>query len=132
MSQPTIVRDLMTADPVVIEPDSTVRDAWRIMKTRNFRHLPVMEGGKLIGILSNVDVGRLGATSPQILALTIRDAMNTEPVTIGPDEALEVAAAKMAVKKVTYLLVMKDDELLGIVTTYDLLDALARRLRGED
>ncbi len=128
----TPVRDLMTSDPVVIDPDSTVRDAWRIMKTKGFRHVPVVEGGKLVGSLSTGDVGRLGATSPQILALVIRDAMTKDPPTIGPDENVEVAAAKMALKKVNCLLVTEGDQLLGIITTYDLLDAFARRLRGDE
>jgi acetoin utilization protein AcuB len=132
MAKPTLVRDVMTADPVVIGPEGTVRDAWRTMKTQGFRHLPVVENGKVVGLLSNIDVGRLGATSPQILSLVIRDAMNLEPVTVAPDVSIEAAAAKMAVKKVNCLLVLEGEKLSGIVTTYDLLDALARRLRGEE
>ena|SRR5438067_776659 len=132
MGTTTKIREVMTADPISIDKESTVRDAWRTMKTRGFRHLPVVENGALIGILSTTDVGKLGAQVPTVMARLVGDAMTRDPLTIGEDETIEVAAAKMALKKISCLPVVTDGKLVGIVTTFDLLDALARRIRHEE
>ena len=117
---------------MVIDPQSTVRDGYRLMKTHGFRHLPVVEDGRLVGILSVTDVGKLGSQVPAVMTRIVADAMTRDPLTIGEEERIEVAAATMAVKKVNCLPVVRDGKLVGIVTTYDLLDALARRIRQEE
>jgi acetoin utilization protein AcuB len=124
------VRDVMTADPITVEPDGKVGAAYRTMKDGGFRHLPVVSGGKLVGIISTNDIGRLGGELPQIAERPVSDLMTADPITIGEDEPVEAAAATMALRKVNCLPVAVDGRLVGIVTTYDLLDALARRLRS--
>ena len=54
----TQVRDIMTPDPRVIEPSATVREAWATMKEGGFRHLPVVDAGRLVGVISITDIGR--------------------------------------------------------------------------
>lgn len=124
----TQVREVMTADPCVISPDETLERAWAVMNEEGCRHLPVVEGGQLIGILSMTDIGRLGATVPSLMARTVADSMTKTPFTVGPDEPLESAAAQMGLHKVNCLPVVAAGKLVGIITTYDLLDALARQL----
>jgi acetoin utilization protein AcuB len=125
----TRVADVMTPDPMVIEPEATVADAYNTMKSLGFRHLPVVRDKQLIGILSTNDVGRLGATVDEIMQRDVGSVMTPNPITIGPEEPIEKAAATMALRKVSCLPVVEGPDLVGIVTTYDLLDALARRLR---
>jgi acetoin utilization protein AcuB len=124
----TQVRDIMTPDPRVIEPGETVREAWATMKENGFRHLPVCSGGRLVGVISITDIGRLGATVPAILDRTVEQSMTPNPITMSPDEPIESAAAQMGLHKINCLPIVDGDKLVGIVTTYDLLDALVRRL----
>jgi acetoin utilization protein AcuB len=130
-SRPTVVREVMTADPMTIGPDATVGEAYGTMKNLGFRHLPVVQADKLVGIISTTDVGRLGAAVPELMAKKVSEAMTPNPRTISGDERIEAAAAQMALHKMNCLLVMGDGRLTGIVTTYDLLDALARQFRQE-
>ena len=125
----TRIEDIMTPDPMTLAPSALIREAYALMRQRWFRHVPIEEEGVLVGIISMTDIGRLGARVPEILATPIRDVMSTNLVTVKPEEAVEVAAATMAVRKINCLLVVVDAKLVGIVTTYDLLDALARSLR---
>ena len=125
----TCVADVMTPDPMVVEPEVTVEGAYGTMKSLGFRHLPVVRAGKLVGIISTNDIGRLGAMVPEILAREVGTVMTPNPFTIQPEEPIEKAAATMALRKVSCLPVMSGGALVGIVTTYDLLDALARRLK---
>jgi len=124
----TQVRDIMTPDPRVIEPGATVREAWATMKENGFRHLPVVDAGRLVGVISITDIGRLGATVPAILERTVGQSMTPNPMTMSPDEPIESAAAQMGLHKINCLPIVEGAKLIGIVTTYDLLDALVRRL----
>lgn len=126
------VEDVMTPDPLSLSPAQTVQDAYALMSQRDIRHVPVTDAGALVGLISLTDIGRLGARVPEILAKTLREAMTTKLVTIRPDEAVHVAAAKMATRKINCLPVVIGDKLVGIVTTYDLLDALTQQLSAPD
>jgi CBS domain-containing protein len=128
-ARPTTVEDVMTSDPLVMAPSARIEEAHALMKSRGFRHLPIVEGGKLVGIVSMTDIGRIGSTLPEVMARVIADVMTKSPSTIQPAERVEVAAAQMALRKINCLLVVSGEALVGIVTTYDLLDALARTLR---
>jgi acetoin utilization protein AcuB len=128
----TRVEEVMTPDPVTLGPDATVRDAYAMMAERGFRHVPIVDGDAIVGVISMTDIGRLGARVPEILAKTLRDVMSTNVLTIEAAESVDVAAAKMASRKIHSLLVIENGKLAGIVTTYDLLDALARRVRGQE
>ena len=125
------VEDVMTPDPMSLSPLQTVRDAYALMSERGFRHVPITDNGALVGLISLTDIGRLGARVPEILAKTLRDVMTTTLITIRPEEVVDVAAAKMATRKINCLPVVVDAKLVGIITTYDLLDALARRIREQ-
>lgn len=124
----TLVRDVMTSDPLVISPDETLERATAMMKEQGCRHLPVVDEGKLIGILSMTDIGRLGVTVPSLMARSVGASMTRDPHTVRPDEPIEGAAGQMGFYKVHCLPVVGGDKLVGIVTTYDLLDALVRHL----
>jgi acetoin utilization protein AcuB len=128
----TRVEEVMTPDPTTSHPSATVSDAYTLMSERGFRHVPIVDGEALAGVISMTDIGRLGAQIPEILNRTLADVMTKAVLTIGPEDAVDVAAAVMASRKINCLLVVENGKLVGIVTTYDLLDALARRLRGQE
>lgn len=128
----TRVEEVMTPDPLTLAPTALVRDAYAMMKEKGFRHVPIVEGDVLKGVISMTDIGKLGARIPEVLQMVIGDVMTTTLLTVGPNESVDVAAAKMASRKINCLPIVENDKLVGIVTTYDLLDALARRLRGDE
>lgn len=127
----TTVEEVMTPDPLTLLPTATVGDAYALMTERGFRHVPIVEAGLLLGVISMTDVGHLGAKVPEILAKPLHEVMSKKLVTVKPAETVASAAAMMASRKINSLLVVTGNQLVGIVTTYDLLDALARRVRGE-
>ena len=121
----------MTPDPLTLEPTATVGDAYALMKERGFRHVPIVEADLLLGVFSLTDVGHLGARVAEIMKTPLHEVMTKQLVTVKPGESIANAAATMASKKINCLLVTAGGRLQGIVTTYDLLDALARRVRGD-
>lgn len=123
------VEDVMTPDPMSLAPTATVGEAYALMKERGFRHVPVTEGELLLGLISLTDVGHLGAQVPEILARPLHEVMTKKLVTCKPDVTVGAAATMMASKKINCLLVVVAGQLAGIITTYDLLDALARSVR---
>ena len=126
----TTVEDVMTPDPTTLSPTATVRDAYELMTERGFRHVPIAEDEVLLGIVSMTDIGHLGAKVAEILARPLHEVMTKDLITVKRGERIEVAAALMASHKINCLLVRDGTRLAGIVTTYDLLDALARRVRA--
>jgi CBS domain-containing protein len=129
---PTCVEDVMTPDPMTLPPTATVGEAYTLMREHGFRHVPIAEGDLLLGIFSLTDVGHLGARITQIMQLPLHEVMSKNLVTCTPRESVAIAASTMASKKINCLLVVVDGKLAGIVTTYDLLDALARHARNGD
>lgn len=126
------VEDVMTPDPMTLLPTATVGDAYALMRERGFRHVPISEGELLLGVISLTDIGHLGAKVPEVLARPIHEVMSTSLVTVKPGETISNAAVLMATKKINCLLVVVGRKLAGIVTTYDLLDALAHRIRENE
>jgi acetoin utilization protein AcuB len=125
------IEEVMTPDPMCLAPTATVGDAYAMMREHGFRHVPICEGDLLLGLFSLTDVGHLGAKQPDIMAMPLHEVMSKNLVTAKPGDSVAAAAALMASKKINCLLVVVGRKLAGIVTTYDLLDALARRVRDE-
>lgn len=120
------IEDIMTPDPLTLEPTATVGDAYTIMRERGFRHVPISESGLLLGLISMTDIGHLGARVPEVMARPLHEVMTKKLITIKPDQTVEKAAVMMASNKINCLPVVDGGTLIGIVTTYDLLDALAK------
>ncbi len=128
------VSDIMTAKPVTIHQDQTLRQALEIMETHNFRHLPVLNSDKqLVGIISDRDC-RMALNSPYILRerwqdealadqLRVRTMMTPAPIVIEPEAEADEAARLMLNNRVSCLPVIRSETLVGIVTTSDVLAA---------
>ena len=128
-----LVRDYMTQDLVTIEPEARLSDALNMMRARNVHRLPVVEDNLLIGIVSEKDllyalpsVDRPISwveASAQAAALPVRQVMQHDVVTVGPDCPIELAAATMIDHKIGALPVVSPPEsrtLLGIITETDI------------
>jgi acetoin utilization protein AcuB len=126
----------MTRDVVWVDPEFSLHDAAEIMKEWEIRHLPVMEAGKLVGILSDRDVllrttlADDGAT--RVAAVPVRAAMTPDPISCAPTSSISHVALTMVGKKIDSLPVVDDDgQLIGLITSSDLMDLLAAQERGD-
>ena len=108
---------------VTIDPAETADEAWTRMRRRGIRHLVVMEGTRLAGVISERDLGgREGARLREGRA--VRDLMTDRVSSAGPDTSLGDAASQMREQLIGSLPVLDDDRLVGIVTATDVFDAL--------
>lgn len=128
MTGPT-VRDYMTESPHTIGKDQTLERASHVMREHAIRHLPVLEGGALLGILSNRDVyliETLRDVDPG--SVTVEEAMSAEPYSVAPDAPLVDVVRAMEEHKYGAAVVMRGRDVVGIFTTIDALRALRERL----
>lgn len=116
-----IVGAWMTHNPVTVAPGDKLAAVQAKMEEGDFRSLPVVESGKLLGIVTDRDlklwVGRLAEAE-------VRNAMTESPVTVTPDTTLQEAARLIEERKIGGLPVIDDGRLVGIITTSDILEAL--------
>ena len=122
-----LVRDVMHYPVVTVEAGVTLREASNLMWEQGIRHLPVLENGRLVGILTDRDL-RLAtsdlAPMPYKPEARVEEVMTTPVLTADPLDPVEEAARVMRDRKVGSLPVVEGRELVGIITGIDLLDAL--------
>ncbi|MFP3914261.1 MAG: CBS domain-containing protein [Actinomycetota bacterium] len=133
------VRDVMTPDVITITGTTPLKEAAVVMTRHRISGLPVLEDGRLVGIITESDfVTRLAGEGEGLASLlfgrrqqegagTVADAMTPGPVTISPDETVSVAARRMADRKVKRLPVVDGEgNLVGVVSRADLVSVFAR------
>jgi acetoin utilization protein AcuB len=129
-----LVADAMTARPVTVAPDATVAAARSAMRRGRFRHLPVVAGAELVGVVARSDLeappGAPVEVAESLGERPLTEVMSTEPVTVWPDEPVEVAARLLVDNGIGCLPVVADDGLVGILTESDLFSVLLRLLGG--
>jgi CBS domain-containing protein len=116
------VRDLMTSNVVTIEPSATVVDAARRMIEQEKGPLPVVEGDRVIAMLTDRDIiARVVAAERDPSSVMVRDVATKDLVTIGPDQDEKAARQMMAQHQLDRLLVVEEgDRLVGIVSEADI------------
>lgn len=110
--------NLMTRDPITIEQHDRLSTAKAIMTAGNFRRLPVVDEGRLVGIVTERDLHKY---SGFLESTKVTAAMRTSLVTVTPYDSVEEAALLMLKHKIGGLPVVDEGQLVGIVTTTDLL-----------
>ncbi len=126
------VNDLMTAVPDTVTPSTPLRTVISIMKTRGYRQIPVLDNGKLVGIVTDRDI-RLIMNSPVVLhdrtqdeelltRVTAESCMTPNPVSVTPEMPAYRAAEMLSMYKFGALPVVESDTLVGIITTTDFLN----------
>jgi CBS domain-containing protein len=136
----TRVREIMSSPAIVVTPDMSIPAASRLTKDRGIRHLPVVENGRLVGIVSRGDL-REASISASVNAdtyeinfllsqVTIGKLMTRRVFTVTPDALVVYAAELMTDHSISGLPVVDPDgSVIGIVTESDLLKMLVRKLR---
>jgi len=123
------VEDAMTRDPLILTEDTDLDRAMELMDERAFRHLPVVRGERLVGIVSNRDLleatgwvpagARAGGVDP--LPRTVGQVMRSPVFTVEPKETVVSAALELGLRGIGALPVVAGDRLVGILTERDLL-----------
>jgi acetoin utilization protein AcuB len=133
------VRDLMTRPASTITWDATVGAAWKLMKTRKLRHLPVLDGqGQLVGIVTDRDLRevilepsiqeQLGNLAQAVNILTAREVMTWGVVTTRPDADIREAARIMRDQRIGALPVVEGGKVVGMLTATDVVRAFVELL----
>ncbi len=132
------VRSKMTANPFTISADQTIPDAHEIMAENGVKRLPVMKNGKLVGVVSKEDIIQASpskATSFSMGEITyllsktkISQIMNKNPIVISSAALLEEAAILMRDNNVSFLPVVDNDKLVGIITESNIFDSFIELL----
>ena len=126
----TKIRQIMQEKVITISSEDRLSTAQDIMRLGRVRHMPVVRGGKLVGIVSERDLLRVSLSSlshkPETCRafledVTIAEVMSTPPIVIDPEASTREAAGLMAEDKIGCLPVMRGGRLLGLVTQTDLL-----------
>lgn len=132
------IRDLMTKKPITVESDTLVLDAQKIMSEHNIRRLPVVDKGKLKGIITKHDLLEASpspATSLSVHELNyllskmkVKEIMKKDPITLTPDMPFEEALRIGQEKKIGSFPVVENGKLVGIATESDIVRFLTRAL----
>ncbi len=135
------VDDVYTRNAVVVGPDTSTPEARQLMAEHDVRRLPVVEDGKLVGIVTQTDLLKAApspATSLSIWELNylldkikVAELMTREVVTTTPDTELQTVAKIMAERKIGGMPVVEGDRVVGIITESDVFRALVKLLEGK-
>lgn len=136
------VSALMTRKPFTLGPDASLDEAMQLMDEHGLRHLPLVEAGRLVGIVSDRDLlaatGWMPARVRELYqergtdqrARTLREIVHPKVRTLGPDDTVVAAAVELVASKIGCLPVVDHGELVGILTETDLVRAFVDACRG--
>jgi acetoin utilization protein AcuB len=125
------IRKYMSHGLHTIGQEQTLNVAHDVMRQHNVRHLPVLEGGKLVGVLSQRDlhlIETLRDVDPA--TTTVDEAMTGDVYVTGPDAPLEEVASQMAEHKYGSAIIVERGKVIGLFTTVDALSALSALARN--
>ena len=126
---PTIQK-FMTTSPHTIGIDQTLSQAKNVMHELSIRHLPVLSGGALVGIISEHDINfMLSFKGVDLMHEKVSEAMTTDPVKVDAHSLLDGVCREMAEKKIGSVLVQDNNKLVGIFTWVDALKAMDELLK---
>ncbi len=133
-----LVEDVMQRDLVTVGPGTTLPEALRLSRARGVRHLPVMDGKDLVGIVSDRDLKRAMASPATSLErhelnylldkVTMGEVMTRAVITVAPMLPVEEAARIMVKEKISALPVSEEGRVVGIVTETDVLDLFVKAM----
>jgi len=130
MSKPIpTIQKYMTTSPHTVGAEQTLAHAHRLLREHKVRHLPVLSGGDLVGMLTERDLAlieTLRDVDPS--KVLVEDAMSTSIFTVAPDAPLDQVVVDMAAKKYGSAVVVQNNHVVGIFTAVDVCMAFAELL----
>lgn len=125
-----LVREYMTSPAITVAPDTSIHDAQKMLREHKVRRLPVVERGKLVGIVTQAKLAEVTPSSATSLSvwelnyllakMKVKDVMQRDVITVTPDTTIEAAVTMGQERGVGTLPVVEFDRVVGIVTTTDL------------
>ena len=126
------VRDVMTSNPTTCEPSATLVDAAKVIALEDVGSVPIVENGRLVGILTDRDIiVRAVAEGRDVTSTTVKDVASKDLVTVTPDEDLDRALQLMGQRQVRRIPVVESDQVVGIVSQADVARAVDEEKTGE-
>ena len=125
------ISEVMTANPDTAEAGDSIATVAARMESGNFGSLPVLDGGRLVGVVTDRDIVVRGVAKGFGPDTPVRDVMTPDPVCVEPDSDVEAAAELMQEKQIRRLYVTEGDKLVGIVAMADVARQGADKLSGE-
>lgn len=127
------VEEFTTPNPVTAVENATIDELQALMREHGIRHVPIVNGGAVIGIVSDRDVKVVqGLNFNEKNIVRAGDIMVRNPITVGAGAPLDEVAFEMSKKKIGSVIVNDEsDQFLGIFTVTDALNALIEIVRGE-
>jgi CBS domain-containing protein len=117
----TSIKDVMTREVRACEPTATVAEAAKVMAREDIGPIPIVEGGRLVGIVTDRDiVVQVVAAGRDVNSTTVGDIASRDLVTVSPDDNLDDALTLLAERQVRRLPVVEGDRLVGIVAQADI------------
>ena len=139
------LRDIMTTDVITLPSNTPILDAKKIMEAHKLQRIPVVNRGKLVGIITKRSLEKIAPPEPnprdllefsyniaRLYRTPIRDIMQKDVVTATPDMTAEQAVWLAQQKKVGALVVVEDKQVVGIATTNDFFYKILNRILGID
>jgi acetoin utilization protein AcuB len=120
------IAERMTRNPHLIGAEQSIAAAHHLMRTNGIRHLPVLHGGKLVGVVSQRDlhfIETLRDVNPE--TMSVEEAMTQDVFAVSPRTPLKEAVSEMAERKLGSAVVVEGQKIVGVFTTIDALDTLA-------
>lgn len=134
------ISDIMTTNVVTVPSTTSLADARRIIDAHGIKRLPIVDKGRLVGIVTRSSLDKAGPSQLTTFSVheltyllskvTVREVMTRDPVIIGPDATPEEGVALAQSRKVGSLLVMEDGRLVGIATTNDFFYKILNPILG--
>lgn len=124
------ISDAMTANPHSIGKDQPLSVAERMMRQHHIRHLPVLDGGRIVGIVSERDI-ELAMRFSSGGRTPVEDAMVADPYIVAPNMPVRTVARAMAEHRYGCAIIAEGTRIAGVFTTVDALNAVGRLLENE-
>ncbi|MFL0196090.1 CBS domain-containing protein [Clostridium sp. WILCCON 0269] len=114
------VKNIMTKSVASLNPDDTVQKAAQVMQENNVGSIPVCQGGKVIGIITDRDISIRAEVTEGAGSKTVRDIMSSNPVTVSPDMDVQDVSRIMSERQIRRVPVVENNNIVGIVSLGDL------------
>jgi CBS domain-containing protein len=128
----TSIQEAMTPNPTTVEPRTTAQEAARIMKSEDIGSLPIVEGDKLVGVITDRDIAIRVVAEGRGADTTVGEIASKDVVTVDPEQSIDEAAQLMAERQVRRLPVVEEDgKLVGILAQADIAQTGHDALTGD-
>lgn len=129
MLETVLVRNVMIPVPLTIDIEQTLDEAQRLMSKLDVRHLPVLAGDRLVGLLSERDINLAAGLGMGLELVAAGNAMSVGPFTVPPEQHLSTVVRVMAERKIGSAVVVENERVVGMFTSTDALRLLSQILK---